>query len=157
LSFYRTFIVPNPIVRLLCWPFWALANIMSWVNLLAAQLQAEENNNGDWTVDGTSFIPTSSDPPTQTCVICQDTITGAEVQVVCGHYYDVACLTNLFEASTRDQSLFPPTCCRRSIALSNVESHLPIELIAVYLMKETEFTTPRRVYCANPACSSFLG
>src|SRR5262249_13904932 len=83
--------------------------------------------------------------------------TGAEVQVLCGHYYDVSCLTNLFEASTRDQTLFPPTCCRRSISLNDVQSHLPIELIAVYLAKEIEFTTTRRIYCANPACSRFLG
>ena len=93
----------------------------------------------------------------QNCVICQDPIRGGQIRAPCGHYYDIACVTDLFQSATRDESLFPPRCCRQPILLVTVRQHLTPALIALFNEKEKEFTTLKRVYCAKPSCSRFLG
>ncbi|KAG1843282.1 hypothetical protein DFJ58DRAFT_45660 [Suillus subalutaceus] len=91
------------------------------------------------------------------CVICQDPIFGAEVRAPCGHFYDIDCITNLFQSATRDESLYPPRCCRQNIPLPQVRSHLTQEVLAEFTLKAQEFGTMKRVYCVAPACSRFLG
>ena len=91
------------------------------------------------------------------CVICQDPIRGAQIRAPCGHYYDIGCITDLFQAATRDESLFPPRCCRQPVSLTTVRQHLTPALITLFTEKEKEFTTLKKVYCANPTCSRFLG
>jgi hypothetical protein len=93
----------------------------------------------------------------QNCVICQDPIHGEQICAPCGHYYDVACVTDLFQSATRDESLFPPRCCRQPISFTAVRQHLTPVLIALFTEKEKEFTTLKRVYCAKQSCSRFLG
>jgi hypothetical protein len=66
-------------------------------------------------------------------------------------------VVDLFRAATTDESLFPPRCCRISIPFSAVRQHLTNELLNLFIEKEKEFKTPKRVYCANPSCSRFLG
>jgi hypothetical protein len=90
-------------------------------------------------------------------VICQDPIFGAEVQAPCGHFYDTGCITNLFQSATRDESLYPPRCCRQIIPLPQVRSHLTMALLTEFEFKAREFGTLKRVYCATPTCSRFLG
>lgn len=96
-------------------------------------------------------------PTGHNCVICQDPIHGVEVRAPCGHHYDKNCVTDLFEASTRDESLYPPRCCRQPISLSAVQPHLTPAFITLFAEKSREFGTLKRVYCANPSCSRFLG
>ncbi|OAX31305.1 hypothetical protein K503DRAFT_870681 [Rhizopogon vinicolor AM-OR11-026] len=91
------------------------------------------------------------------CVICQDPIFGAEVRAPCGHFYGIDCITDLFQAATRDESLYPPRCCRQNIPLPQVRPHLTQALFAEFELKAQEFGTLKRVYCATPACSRFLG
>jgi hypothetical protein len=92
------------------------------------------------------------------CVICQDPIFDAEVQAPCGHFYDIGCISNLFQSATRDESLYPPQCCRQIIPLvPQVRPHLTQALLAEFELKAEEFGTLKRVYCASPECSRFLG
>lgn len=91
------------------------------------------------------------------CFICQCPIEGTQVRVACGHYYDVACLLNRVEAATRDESLFPPSCCHQRILDRSFQRHMSPSLAIAYTEKSSEFGTIRRVYCANPLCSRFLG
>ena len=93
----------------------------------------------------------------QNCVICQDPIRGRQIRAPCGHYYDIACVTDLFQSATRDESLFPPRCCRQPIPFMNVRQHLTPDFIVQFAEKEKEFTTLKRVYCAKPSCSRFIG
>ena len=93
----------------------------------------------------------------QNCVICQDPIRGGQIRAPCGHYYDIACVTDLFQSATRDESLFPPRCCRQPISFTAIHQHLTPVLIALFTEKEKEFGTLKRVYCAKPSCSRFLG
>ncbi|KAI9457935.1 hypothetical protein HD554DRAFT_1759385 [Boletus coccyginus] len=97
-------------------------------------------------------IPTGHD-----CVICQDPIHGAEIRAPCGDYYDIACITDLFQSATRDESLFPPRCCRQNIPLAQVQPHLTQTLITTFQQKQAELSTLKRVYCSSPTCSLFLG
>ncbi|OAX32941.1 hypothetical protein K503DRAFT_566733 [Rhizopogon vinicolor AM-OR11-026] len=103
---------------------------------------------------------TTRAPPRATghdCVICQDPIVEAEVRAPCGHFYDIDCITSLFQSATHDESLYPPRCCRQVIPLPQIRPHLTQALLAEFELKAREFGTLKRVYCATPACSSFLG
>ena len=96
-------------------------------------------------------------PTGHDCVICQDPIHGAEVRAPCGHYYGIDCVTDLFQSATRDETLFPPRCCRQNIPFAQVQPHLTQTLITTFQQKVAEFSTLKRVYCSSPACSRFLG
>ncbi|KAG2123759.1 hypothetical protein DEU56DRAFT_44946 [Suillus clintonianus] len=105
-------------------------------------------------------IMTRPAPPRATghdCVICQDPIFGAEVRASCGHFYDIGCITDLFQSATRDESLYPPRCCRQNITLLQVRPHLTQAVLAEFELKAQEFGTTKRVYCVAPTCSRFLG
>lgn len=91
------------------------------------------------------------------CFVCQCHIEGIGIQTPCGHYYDEECIINLFELACRDETYFPPNCCGLNISLAAVQSHLSADLVELFPEKEKEFSTQRRVYCANPRCSRFLG
>lgn len=84
-------------------------------------------------------------------------IRGAGVLAPCGHHYDASCALELFAAATRDESLFPPCCCRQEIPLTMIQPSMSASALKTYREKAAEFGTPKRVYCARPACSRFLG
>ncbi|KAI6112099.1 hypothetical protein EDD16DRAFT_1178355 [Pisolithus croceorrhizus] len=100
---------------------------------------------------------TSTRPTGHVCVICQDPIHGSEIQAPCGHHYDIPCITDLFQSSTRDESLYPPRCCRQIIPFSQVQPHLSRNLVTQFQEKSKELGTLNRVYCARQTCSRFLG
>jgi hypothetical protein len=91
------------------------------------------------------------------CVICADAIQNDVVTLACGHCFDVNCLNDLFQAATRDESLYPPQCCFVPIPFDTAKTHLPSSTTSAYLDKEVEYKTHRRVYCAAPTCSRFIG
>ncbi|KAH9831171.1 uncharacterized protein C8Q71DRAFT_799078 [Rhodofomes roseus] len=91
------------------------------------------------------------------CIVCQTIIHDREIRLHCGHYYHVECLLHLVEASTHDQSLFPPSCCQQPIRERVFKRYMPPALASTYREKVAEFSTVRRVYCSNLACSRFLG
>ena len=91
------------------------------------------------------------------CAVCMANIAGEVIRAPCGHTRDVPCLWELFQRAMKDESLFPPTCCGRPVPLALVREHLGVELISLFLEKEREHKTRRRVYYAVPSCSIFLG
>lgn len=91
------------------------------------------------------------------CIVCMEPIRGREICAPCGHYYDEACISDLFRASIQDQSLYPPRCCRRPIPFKTVRPLLTHDLATVFTEKLCEFNTLKRVYCASPSCNRFLG
>ncbi|CAL1709005.1 unnamed protein product [Somion occarium] len=96
-------------------------------------------------------------PEPHECVICRSNISSIAIKVPCGHSYDLGCLRELVQASTRDESLYPPRCCQQTIPRRLFESHLDPNLSALFSEKSIEFGTLKRVYCAKLACSRFLG
>ena len=79
------------------------------------------------------------------------------LQAPCGHFYDIKCILELFRAATVDETLFPPRCCKQKIDLSTVKSHMNEALLLLFEARSLEFGTLKRVYCASPTCSRFLG
>ncbi|KAF1734306.1 hypothetical protein CRV24_005843 [Beauveria bassiana] len=91
------------------------------------------------------------------CVACDGAYgENLAVSVSCGHVYCRDCLACLFKASTTDESLFPPRCCKEPISLDDVEKWLPKELLIEFEDKEDEFTSADRTYCSNVNCSKFI-
>ncbi|KAF8137118.1 hypothetical protein EV363DRAFT_1316699 [Boletus edulis] len=128
------------------WGGW-LSSVVDWVC-------GTEPTNADTAVPR---IPVVNRPTGHDCVICQDPIYGAEIRAPCGHYYGIDCITDLFQSATRDETLFPPRCCRQNIPFAQVQLHLSQELITTFQQKQVEFSTLKRVYCSSPPCSHFLG
>ncbi|TRM59588.1 hypothetical protein BD626DRAFT_151083 [Schizophyllum amplum] len=92
------------------------------------------------------------------CVVCTDVIPlGELIRAPCGHPYDVHCMTSVFTNATRDEALFPPRCCRTRIPVELVRGRVPDTTLANFSARAAEFATPKRLYCAAPTCSAFLG
>lgn len=95
--------------------------------------------------------------PMQVCVICDEENHLYDVlQAPCDHFYCRFCFHSLVEASTRDESLFPPRCCLEVIPLSLAEGFLGKDLLELFEKKGVEYTTLDRTYCVNAACGEFI-
>ncbi|KAJ5383935.1 hypothetical protein N7517_001846 [Penicillium concentricum] len=89
------------------------------------------------------------------CVSCRDEQPQDDmIKTKCSHFYCKACLIRLFTDSLRDESLFPPQCCRRSIAAS--EEMIGPALIQKHKEKAIELSDPDRTYCCNSKCAEYL-
>lgn len=76
---------------------------------------------GFWSTLSSLFWGPSA-PVRHICVICQETINGEGIKAGCEHFYDKGCILELFEAATRDETLYPPRCCRVNIPVPPVEA-----------------------------------
>lgn len=74
----------------------------------------------------------------------------------CEHVYCNGCLVELFERSLRDESLFPPRCCRHAIPFFAVKRFFAPSVIIGCEKKSVERATINRTYCFNAECSTFL-
>lgn len=94
---------------------------------------------------------------TRHCEACREEKKFFDVaRTPCRHEYCRACLEDLFETAMRDESLFPPRCCRQPIPMTTVRIFLKSELVQVFEKKKVEFETPNRTYCCLPTCSAFI-
>lgn len=90
-------------------------------------------------------------------VACGDTKDFFDVaRVPCDHEYCRECLTSLFQASMKDESLFPPRCDGQAIPLNQVRFFLPVELAKEFEERSVELSAKNRVYCHDPRCSTFI-
>ncbi|THU91481.1 hypothetical protein K435DRAFT_759253 [Dendrothele bispora CBS 962.96] len=107
------------------------------------------------------------------CIICAETVSPS-FTAPCGHRYCQICLENYVTVSIKDESSFPPQCCRQPFPLdlelkepsssrlspSSLSSVLSNPaLIRCLKEKAHEFSVPSgdRLYCPNLQCSVFLG
>lgn len=98
-----------------------------------------------------------SDIPRRQCVACQERKHTFDVlEAPCHHVYCRDCISELFQTSTTDESLFPPRCCRQSIPLNMASDFLTLPFMDCFKEKEIEFTTLDRTYCARSTCSAFI-
>jgi hypothetical protein len=100
------------------------------------------------------------DPPKsedRRCVACSENKPYLEVaRCPCSHQYCIDCLISLFAAANKDESLFPPRCCRKPITLDIVQIFLPADVVATFREKQIECATADRTYCHEPSCSAFI-
>ncbi|KAK0647064.1 hypothetical protein B0T16DRAFT_429654 [Cercophora newfieldiana] len=94
----------------------------------------------------------------KTCVVCGDEhrLFNICTSNACGHSYCRGCLVSLFQASMKDESLFPPKCCGNPITIQMSRHILSAELIGTFNAKKIEFETPNRTYCSDLKCSTFI-
>ncbi|KAI4158737.1 MAG: hypothetical protein L6R39_000474 [Caloplaca ligustica] len=93
----------------------------------------------------------------KTCASCNDSVDYfAAVYAPCGHDYCGECAKRLFIMSMKDESLFPPRCCRQAIPLAAVDVFMTAEAIQCFQEKSVEYTTVDKTYCAWPTCSAFI-
>jgi hypothetical protein len=91
------------------------------------------------------------------CVACQeDKHKHDTLEAPCTHTYCHGCISELFEGAVRDESLFPPRCCREVITLNSVKAVLSDPLISQFTAKAVEWGTLKRTYCALGTCSTFI-
>lgn len=74
----------------------------------------------------------------------------------CSHSYCSKCINRLFKKAVRDDSLWPPQCCKAEMAIEDIERFLPDDLVPLVKTKQVEMSVPilDRVYCAT--CSAFI-
>ena len=91
------------------------------------------------------------------CVACSDRFTAAQGYTApCNHIYCTGCTIRLFEESLRDESLFPPRCCRQEMVIGSVQTILGAALTQRFNLKAIEHVTPNKTYCHDPRCSRFI-
>ncbi|KAL7799933.1 hypothetical protein V8C37DRAFT_407427 [Trichoderma ceciliae] len=74
------------------------------------------------------------------CVACMTNVPSSEtLQCPCSDIYCHGCITDLFKAAMKDESLF-----------------LPAELVVEYQAKELEHNTSDKTYCCLSTCSAFI-
>lgn len=91
------------------------------------------------------------------CVACREDKRFFDViEGHCGHGYCKPCLQELFYQACRDESLFPPRCCREPFELRDVQIFLTKELKDQFERAKGEFDTRDRTYCSRITCSAFI-
>ncbi|TIA76815.1 hypothetical protein D6C76_05356 [Aureobasidium pullulans] len=92
-----------------------------------------------------------------TCVACtEDAVWFDILAAPCNHQYCRDCVTELFQASMTDESLYPPRCCRQVIPLEDAKLVLHPKLVRDFEHKSIELDTKDRTYCFDPRCSTFI-
>ncbi|BGP34786.1 hypothetical protein JCM10296v2_006608 [Rhodotorula toruloides] len=94
---------------------------------------------------------------TPCCSSCADEVGGDAAKATCGHLFCRPCLVRLFSLAMRDESLFPPSCCRTPIPSTLAIPLLDVQEGEAYKRAVQEYSTPRRLYCSNGKCGNWLG
>ncbi|KAH0042093.1 hypothetical protein KCU78_g853, partial [Aureobasidium melanogenum] len=92
-----------------------------------------------------------------TCVACTNTFPWFDIlETPCSHHYCVECLSELFDLSMKDETLYPPRCCRQTIPLDDAKLVLHPKLVRDFQQKSIELDAKDRTYCYDPRCSTFI-
>lgn len=115
---------------------------------------ADQPESSSWA----SSRPRRTVPKTMTtCVSCRESFNFYEIaRCPCSHEYCRTCLATLFSASMKDDSLYPPRCCRQTIPLEPNRPFLSAILVGQFLAKKTELDDTHRTYCHKRACSTYI-
>ncbi|KAG9759109.1 hypothetical protein KCU73_g3553, partial [Aureobasidium melanogenum] len=92
-----------------------------------------------------------------TCVACTNTFPWFDIlETPCSHHYCVECLSELFDLSMKDETLYPPRCCRQTIPLDDAKLVLHPKLVRDFQQKSIELDAKDRTYYYDPRCSTFI-
>ncbi|CAN9423852.1 unnamed protein product [Alternaria alternata] len=91
------------------------------------------------------------------CCTCYDRFPRASmVTAKCGDRYCIDCMKGLFMRSTKDESLYPPRCCKQKIPLDLIARHMEPNELATFELAIVEYATQKKTYCSNPDCATFI-
>ncbi|CAM1504890.1 Fc.00g024810.m01.CDS01 [Cosmosporella sp. VM-42] len=107
--------------------------------------------------ESSAWAASRAPPKASKCISCQDEYSLTDVaRCPCSHEYCRGCLALLFEASMKDETLFPPRCCTQPIPIDINRIFLPPELVGEFNAKKVELETIDRTYCHDATCSTFV-
>ena len=102
----------------------------------------------------------------QSCIACGDGHAIRNlITVPCGHCYCKPCIggiggvdetEGLFELAMKDESLFPPRCCKEAIPVEVANRFLNESQIRPFEEKTVEYATMDKTYCHNTQCGKFI-
>lgn len=133
----------------------------AWRDIVAGQRVMNENQAGNavssaQAADQMSALREGRITTVQ-CIACQEQRKFFDtLEAPCQHSYCVDCIRDLFERAMRDETLFPPRCCRQNIDVETLDIFLTKELKEGFQKKKIEFSTKDRTYCFQPDCSKFI-
>jgi hypothetical protein len=91
------------------------------------------------------------------CIACTENCARTRMVLMkCGHRYCANCAKTLFMRSIKDESLYPPKCCKQPIPLLLVAKHMDDDELATYRLASVEYATHDKVYCSNRDCNMFI-
>lgn len=92
------------------------------------------------------------------CVVCSDTEPADQIITLsCNHDMCKTCTVRLFKGAMKDESLFPPRCCRtHEVPIELARPLLGDTLAARFEEKAVELRTQDRTYCHVPHCSESI-
>ncbi|KAF2687664.1 hypothetical protein K458DRAFT_264205, partial [Lentithecium fluviatile CBS 122367] len=91
------------------------------------------------------------------CCVCLETYGAPSiVSLACHHPYCFGCLKELFIRATKDETLFPPRCCRQRIDAALIKEEFTHEELYAFRVAFKKFTTADRTYCSKADCGSFI-
>ncbi|KAL8770734.1 MAG: hypothetical protein Q9209_003601 [Squamulea sp. 1 TL-2023] len=111
------------------------------------------SSSEDWTV----FSERQQSELQAVCIVCQDQFLQRKPScLACGHNCCHACLVALFNNAMKDESLFPPRCCKQIIPLIMVQRHFDHDFPETFRKRQVEMNTPNRTYCCTKSCLVFI-
>lgn len=91
------------------------------------------------------------------CVVCCKKVIDSELYSnSCGHAYCSKCINRLLANAVRDDSLWPPRCCKAEILVERIEHFLHKDLLRSVQTRQVEMSVavPNRTYCRQ--CTAFI-
>ena len=91
------------------------------------------------------------------CLACDGSFPYFDTyEAPCAHSYCRGCIRELFSGAIKDETLYPPRCCRQNMAVEKVKPVLGKDLAKRFEEKAVEWDTLYRVYCPVQTCSAFI-
>ncbi len=122
--------------------------------ILRLQLEDLTGPEVQWSLSGEEGS-SSTNQAGQVCGVCSEE-KSLVVRVQCGHEYCPPCLVDLVRTVLKDTDLFPPRCCGKHIAVSDLLGLFNGELVDEFNLKKIEYGTLDKTYCCRRTCSSLL-
>jgi hypothetical protein len=87
---------------------------------------------------------------------CREGPRGKSYSNACSHTYCSKCINRLFRKANRDDSLWPPQCCKAEMPIEDIEHLLRDDLVPLVKARQAEMSVPilERTYCV--ACSAYV-
>ena len=154
----------------------SIRGLLTWADVRSSMLDKPRLGDDDQTSVAGSVATTIAGPSTpyhvqgrrQTvleaasdviCNACTDKFPISEIFTVdCSerHTYCRDCLKHIFTSASHDESRFPPKCCGVQIPLADIEKELSKPELEQYLAAVEEYSSGKRIYCANINCGMFI-
>jgi hypothetical protein len=95
--------------------------------------------------------------PEVDCIACGETVPRTKSHSnSCGHAYCSDCINRLLRKAIRDDTLWPPQCCKAEMPIKDIRHLLWNKLIPLVMARQVEMSVPvpNRTYCVS--CSDFI-